>query len=404
MFSRSPNGRLNTILCYARTTRFERTRLVGRLSQVTQRYQRAPPGSLSQRHIEHDTKAGNDGGRWQPKESAIRPITLFAICIPLGYVINWAVKREGNAASLDADGFVAYTLAGKEDVSSTCSVFTLRPVSSSSIRSNDPSLGRIVTSVQLKQPQLQIARDYTLLPPKQDQDPQELRLLIRKEQNGEVSGYLHRLQLGAEIKLRGLNAEYVLPENVDAVLFLAGGTGIAPAMQVANALVGIANVHILWATRRREDCVGGTSDTTQPHRSRWDSLTWLSPFGLPSVDARKQHVATLQETGVVVSELQNLKQRSASSTPATRHAKLAVDYYVDEEGTFIRAKDVSQLLQSVPGATSGSGKKLLFVSGPEGFLNSWAGSKQWVNGREVQGKLSGVLSTLDLTGWDVVKL
>jgi hypothetical protein len=75
---------------------------------------------------------------------------------------------------------------------------------------------------------------------------------------------------------------------------------------------------------------------------------------------------------------------------------------VDEEGTFIQSSDVQRLLQQSGSRTGG--RRILFVSGPDGFINHWAAPKQWKEGREVQGQLGGVLSTLDLTGWEVVKL
>ena len=40
----------------------------------------------------------------------------------------------------------------------------------------------------------------------------------------------------------------------------------------------------------------------------------------------------------------------------------------------------------------------------DGFIEYWAGRKLWVDGREVQGPLGGVLGKMDLKGWSVVKL
>ena len=358
------------------------------------------------------SSARDDGGRGEPLRGSIRPLTVFALCIPLGYGVNWALKKRDEAALSDVDGFVKYTLASKEDISTTCSIFTLKPITpSSAIRTDEPSLKRVITSVQLKQPQLQIARNYTLLPPKEGQDPQELSFLIRKERNGEVSGYLHRLAVGSEIELRGLSAEYVLPEKVDTVVFLAGGTGIAPAMQVADALSGKALVHILWASRRREDCAGGTSDTFKEVAQSQNPSVWLTSWLFPSSRVAKGVVAakTSKDKGAIVAQLECLKQHSNSDELGSGHdrSKLLVDYYVDEEDTFMQSKDVQRLLQSAsngPLENDGVSKKLLFVAGPEGFVNYWASPKQWIGGREVQGPLGGVLSTLHLRGWEVVKL
>jgi hypothetical protein len=312
----------------------------------------------------------------------------------LGYAVNWVLKQrteeyEGGAA----DGFVKYTLAGKDDISSTCSVFTLMPSTSSPIDVDDPAFERVITSVQFKQPQLQIARNYTLLPQLEGQNPQDLRFLIRRERNGEVSGYLHRLAVGAEIEVRGVFPEYKLPPQVDKAIFLAGGTGIAPAMQGADMLAGHTDVHILWASRRREDCLGGISDGSKASYGYWSLWNlWQS----------KPAASTSLEKSSIVSELDILKRQAETQHAGSLQSRLLVDYFVDEEGTFIQSSDVQRLLQQSGSRTGG--RRILFVSGPDGFINHWAAPKQWKDGREVQGQLGGVLSTLDLTGWEVVKL
>ena len=335
-----------------------------------------------------------DDKRKPGKGLRLRPFIVAAICIPLGYTLNWYLKRrDGVDESASSDGFVKYTLTSKENISTTCSIFTLKPASSSPIDVDDPALDRAITSVQFKQPQLQIARNYTLLPRKDGQDPDQLRFLIRRERNGEVSGYLHRLPVGAEIEVRGVFPEYKFPPNIETTVFLTGGTGIAPAMQAAAMLAGESDVHILWASRRREDCAGGASDTIQKPSS-WSFWTWKQ--GEPSAAAEQQKCD-------IVAELDHLKQLARSKDG---HG-LVVDYFVDEEGTFIKASHLQKLMQAshpTSRGTTSNGKKILFVSGPDGFVSHWAALKQWQNGHEVQGKLGGVLSTLDLTGWEVVKL
>jgi hypothetical protein len=308
-------------------------------------------------------------------------------------------EHDGLDDGSSLDGFVRYTLAKKEDTSSTCSVFTLRPATASIIQTEGPGLENAIKSVQFKQPQLQIARNYTLLP-STNENTGELGFLIRKELKGEVSGYLHRLPLGSELELRGPIVDYILPQDVDRVLFLAGGTGIAPALQVAEQLAGRVPVHIMWANRRREDCKGGWSDSAQP--SSWSaSLRGFFASRWSAAEPATKHDASGQEQNLVVARLDRMKEKSISPDPAAIHP-LQVDYFVDDESSFIRSKDVQRLLQSSD--QQSSGKKLLLVSGPEGFINHWAGPKQWQNGREVQGPLGGTVSSLDLSGWHVVKL
>lgn len=139
--------------------------------------------------------------------------------------------------------------------------------------------GKKLWSVDVKQPEIQVVRKYTPLPlyyqqyyegsePKallrmigNTEDEGRMCLLVKKYDDGEVSRYLHRLEVGEEVELRGpfvgykfpyapidsteprdpmedlpsrMLPEYALPENIprpDNIAFFAGGTGIAPILQ-----------------------------------------------------------------------------------------------------------------------------------------------------------------------------
>ena len=116
--------------------------------------------------------------------------------------------------------------------------------------------------------------------------------------------------------------------------------------------------------------------------------------------------------GILVARIERLRQAYTEGESILCGGYLCVDHYVDEEQTFIKPIDVIRKLQSerlyppieFADSKGSIGKKLLFVSGPEGFVNHWVGAKQSPNGPEVQGSLGGVLSTLDLGDWEVVKL
>ncbi|KAF2250651.1 hypothetical protein BU26DRAFT_267925 [Trematosphaeria pertusa] len=319
--------------------------------------------------------------------------------------------KPGSAeASLNPHTFTPYTLVDKQDVSDTSAIFTLRHRDGApDPESVKEAWKRSVWSVQVKQPQLQIARAYTLLPPKTDgiqageKEAEDVRLLIREEEGGEVSTYLHRLAEKSTIELRGPNVECELPHDIKEVLFLAGGTGIAPAMQVAQALgrrTG-SKMHILWANRRREECIGGVSDEHIPANpiihsgtSWWRSLIGLGHTAAPQAVVDKH---SSQGKGVLVQELEALKECSQAGTRG-----LSVQYYVDAEKTFIKPGDVAKRLH-VEGPEE-KGSRLILVSGPDGFIEHWAGKKLWVGGREVQGEIGGVLGQMDLKDWNVFKL
>jgi NAD(P)H-flavin reductase len=287
--------------------------------------------------------------------------------------------------------FTPFTIIEREIVSPSSIILTLRPKSELLKDTSDPykeSWEKGPWSVEVKQPELQIARSYTPLPPAESDNMSDLRLLIRKEHKGEVSGYLHALPVGSKLELRGPNLEFYLPQEITDVVFLAGGTGIAPAMQVAYTLLErrphgarIPRIQIVWANRKREDCEDGTS-----------------PRNDPDSDGR---------TGHIVLELKNLQLKHPDN--------FSVEYLVDEEGTYLDQKRVAELTKKTGSeAKFGSvalrgaiatriDSKLLFVSGPEGFVNFLAGPKRWEGGKEGQGEVGGILGRLWLRDWKVWK-
>ncbi|KAI5210555.1 hypothetical protein E4T39_00335 [Aureobasidium subglaciale] len=325
------------------------------------------------------------------KRSSIRGIATGLFFFGSGWFLNshFNILSFSSPQSLNDTTFTPFALTNKETVSSTSAIFTL---SQSHIPSGtfDQWWKKGVWSIEIKQPQLQIARAYTPLPPLDASDSDALRLLVRKEKRGEVSGYLHRRPQGADVEVRGPAVEYELPENVRQIVFLAGGTGVAPAIQVAYALGDKARISVLWANRSREDCVGGQSD--DPYAPGWYAS--LKDFFANTPQAR---VAPGSEKSLIVKQLDALKQANKA---------LTVDYFVDEESTYIQPQIVRKAVAHTSNepAIVSEGKKIILVSGPEGFINHWAGPKQWLNGREVQGPLGGALAHMDLKDWQVVKL
>jgi len=315
------------------------------------------------------------------------------------------------AASLDEKQFMPFILESKEAISSTNSIFSLVPPHSSGApllklhweEQYRQLFCQGVWSVEAKQPQLQIARAYTPLPPlhanKDDPNSHALRFLIRHDPKGEVSSYLHKLPLGAEIELRGPRIEYKLPEGADEVVLFAGGTGIAPALQVAYALYDLRahapwqppRIRILWANRRREDCFGEPGVPAGP-------FAWLGSLFTPGDSPRSDKARTNSEASPLVQHLQYLE--------AKHPGRFSVDFFVDEEKTFINEQAVKDSLQFTQRKDdeSPSRRKLILISGPEGFVNYLAGPKRWVGGRQVQGELGGLMSRIDHSGWEVWKL
>lgn len=279
-----------------------------------------------------------DGIRWNRIARHHIPVATLALGTSLAY--HWYTRAEDDK-TLNPHDFVSYTLISKEPVSSTSSIFTLRSLNcDANSKICAEAWRRGIWSVQMKQPQLQIARSYTPLPPLGSGDgfgDADLRFLIRRDPNGEVSGYLHKLPLGATIDLRGPRIEFDIPEEVGEVLFLAGGTGIAPALQMVHTLLerrkpseNPPRIRILWANRRSEDALD------QPAEEPKVESSWLF-WKTKSISPEPQDPVTSSYAMSSLSkELAQLKARHAVG--------VEVQYLVDEQKTFIDERILARSL------------------------------------------------------------
>ena len=311
-----------------------------------------------------------------------------------------------SSTQLNPNVFSRYVIADRVPVSSTSSIFTLAPLEKSSF--NSPAVETLfrenLWSVQIKQPQLQIAREYTPLPldevEKGQYGNEAFQLLIRREEQGEVSEWLHRLPIGTQIDIRGPGTVYKIPDEIEEILFLAGGTGIAPALQLGHALLAskidsttLPRLRILWANRRRDDCIGGTI-LKQQTGSSW--FHWW-----PRLDPTDEVDDHGPRTSILVKQLNQLK--------SDFEGQLQVDYFVDEERSFItqgvlRSVLIPQQTPDFSSVTSSSAKRLILVSGPDGFVAYFAGAEGRSGKRETQGQLQGLLKDAGVRGWEVWKL
>ena len=372
-------------------------------------------------------------GSKRPEEPISLPIAT-TLCISIflfGGYYQFLYKPEKKGL-LNPETFSPYLLESKESVSPTSSILKLISGVKNTSDLHDDIWKKGIWSVQFKQPLLQIARLYTPLPPPLPSDPEtlgstkahRLRFLIRHSGYGEVSNYLKRLVIQQPLDIRGPQLEYEFSNDVNEVLFLAGGTGVVPALQTIYTFfearkdsdAALPRMHILWANRAREDCVGGISNT-----SNWYS-NWRR--------AEKSHYQTPEAVQVSQNTLVEWVARMNQKYP--NH--ITIDYFVDEEKSYIDQKtlrdfldyrrNAESLLQrpTIPNVESRHslgllypppfpqftkrprGKKLILIAGPDGFIDYLAGPKKWENGQEKQGDLGGLLGRLDTKGWEVWKL
>ncbi|EEH50133.1 oxidoreductase [Paracoccidioides brasiliensis Pb18] len=382
-------------------------------AQLLRRSRPPSPASRYPRHASTNTSCP------RPRQRAWLRITLVtALAAAIGAYMRSRQDSSAAAAAttLNPSTFTEYELVSKTPVSSTSSLFTLRPVKSgASSAVHREAWQRGLWSVQFKQPQLQIGRDYTPLPPTfaQSEESEEseesdgetagdsaLRFLIRRDPLGEVSGYLHNLPTGARVDVRGPRLEYALPADVEEILFIAGGTGIAPGLQAA------------------EDCLGGVGDSSSARSAPGSSSPWWRRIFSSSSSSSSRPVAAEdavpggRDHAESSSARENITVRHLEELKAKHPGLLTVDYFVDEEGSWIGKESILDVTNAGKVAEEASrtetsaprGKRVILISGPDGFISYLAGPKVWSGGQELQGPLRGIIRQLDLKDWSVWKL
>lgn len=283
-----------------------------------------------------------------------------------------------------------------------------------------------------------------------------LRFLIRKMEGGEVSSYLSRLEVGDKVELRGPHLGFDIVQRLGLegtssgqqqgqVVFLAGGTGIAPALQVARRLYGPVyekgtekeewkevedmpitspKMTIVWANRFREDCPDcedleglrkrGYLPPMAEKKDGGGIMPYLQDIKLHhpqqfnyacTVDTEKKLIDGKSILDAVMSTApssKSLVKSTATTDPScSLHSSAALVHVSDRQDHEAQCK--------CHDGNSG-GKNLLMVSGPDGFIARFAGPKAWSQGLERQGPVGGVVNELMRKGkvkreeWMVLKL
>ncbi|GAB1314910.1 mitochondrial peripheral inner membrane protein [Madurella fahalii] len=378
----------------------------------------------------------------QPRRRKKRLALLLLIALPF-------LLSSPKQTTLNPTTFTPFTIVSREQVSPTAFILTVAPSSSPS--GNAEVIRQAwyhgLWSVEIKQPQLQVSREYTPLPPLEGADDQAkgvLRFLIRRMDGGEVSGYLSRLREGDEVEIRGPRRGFDLRSRVGVqaqrngdgdgsgeghrgvgrkVVFLAGGTGIAPALQAARVVLGEGRpveMEVIWANRRREDCLGCGDDTgaekgvvvamLEEMRVRYGGrfkYTCMVDEEWSFID----HGAIARATGVVASDGAERNwwswsnKNDDSTIPLSRpalalnsdscnyHSATRVMVSSDEDPPAV-VDDWVCLCRDADGNRVANGKSLLIVSGPDGFVTKYAGSKLWATRKESQGEVKGIIGEL----------
>ncbi|RDA91622.1 hypothetical protein CP533_4647 [Ophiocordyceps camponoti-saundersi (nom. inval.)] len=359
-------------------------------------------------------------------------LVLAAAAAALAAVLSAAAYNHHSVSwpDRDRDRFVRAPVTAREPVSPSSTILTVAPPVI-------PCHGRLWT-VEFKQPEVQIARHYTPLPPC-GTDDNRLRFYLRHVEGGEMSAYLTRLSVGDDLWLRGPHLGFDISRRLGCrkrLVLLAGGTGLAPAMQAAVAVLDKPDTSaiLLWAVRRPDEI-----RSTRSSHPWWRKNLLLLHSPTPS-----ELGTQLEEPSSIAVQLSQMKARYGSRL----HIRIAID----EDGSIFRDEDIRRALlppspptPSFPSSSafpasdstdcqchdqalhasasefdppndscrcpsSAAGKNLFIVSGPDGFVSHYAGPKIWSGGTLTQGSLGGVIARLQrrypslARDWLVLKL
>ncbi|KAK4670199.1 mitochondrial peripheral inner membrane protein [Podospora pseudopauciseta] len=420
--------------------------------------------------LETENPAKEEKSRSEQSSNVVRNI-FFSGVASAGALVLWEMWRFAYSTEpLNDQKFSPFEIVDRQQVSPTAFIVTVKPVVSrlgglasqwklAWLETLQHKLAREGTwAVEIKQPELQVARDYTPLPEldvlsatneydtrgrielfqllKGLFSPQQsfptFKFLIRRTEGGEVSSWLSRRKVGDTIELRGphqsfnvvARAGYKEAEEPKRVVFLAGGTGIAPALQAAGSLFRehgqtlkkMPQFDIIWANRSKEDI-----KTDNPVIELLEKLKEMSRGKINYVCVVDEEGRFITANDIVAKTQITPPRKSwfwnsskAESTPSKEDVNC---YYHSSKHLITSAgEDYEKVDGENPRRQCAcpvgrpSFKNLLMVSGPEGFNNYFAGPKYWADGKERQGPVGGVIGELAkkypslASDWLVLKL
>ncbi|KJR86608.1 cytochrome c mitochondrial import factor [Sporothrix schenckii 1099-18] len=401
-----------------------------------------------------------------------RAIVLGSLAVLVGGTVYWATAGSasgsfddngqrrlaaGGRGGLNTETFVSFAVVARDRVSPTAFVLTLRLLAEDGV-ARTATAAAIATawqhglwSVEVKQPQLQIARDYTPLPRvvgehgehgehgQHSADGTEIRLFVRVVPGGEVSKYLSRRAVGSTVDVRGPRLSFDVAARMGGdgdsdrqVVVLAGGTGISTALQAAKAVLGRgAAVSILWANRQADDSIGVTAtiDAKEANPIVRDIKALQTRYGadrlrvLSFVDAQQTWITEPAVRQAIAGPNGKSSGRSwywpwgrqETTSSATTQPDTTDPSCVYHSARTLERLDADVFRGSTTTRTcscgaGSAGKNLVLVSGPDGFIAAWAGAKTWAGGQEQQGPLGGILGHMaardpeTFARWQVLKL
>nr|KAJ3422498.1 hypothetical protein HK105_007773 [Polyrhizophydium stewartii] len=244
---------------------------------------------------------------------------------------------------------------------------TYRLVAAKVANAMPPNTG--IFHVIVKDDSCQIARPYSPI----SHSENHIELLVKRYELGTVSRHIHSLAPGDKMHIRGPLLTLPYKQNlVERMGMIAGGTGIAPMLQLINRILDdpldLTHISLVYASRTPEDIIAKADlDRLQQAHPEQLSITYLADR--PSAAAVPQDV--------------HIGPISASVLAKALPAPTRTDPQARQKPE--RAKFPLAVL----------------VCGPEGMITAVAGPRI---AEDVPGPLGGILKEMGYADQQVVKL
>ncbi|CAG8577109.1 1352_t:CDS:2 [Ambispora leptoticha] len=263
-------------------------------------------------------------------------------------------------STISSDKFTATPIHQIIPQSKTTSIFRLKL--SAPLQEPFP----VSSCVHVKDPSLQIMREYTPISPIVKNDELlYIDLLVKRYENGQVSRYIHGLSVGDLMEIRGPVITFQYRENMYKALgMICGGTGITPMYQIIKHILNTPSdktkISLIYANQSIDEIL---------LRKELDILSKKHPDQFKvyyTIDNAPSSSSWNQGIGYITSEMikQNMPPPSSSSLSN-----------IDDKNS---NKDDDNSI-------------LILVCGPDGLMKSISGRRA----RDMsQGRLRGLLKKL----------
>lgn len=163
-------------------------------------------------------------------QNGLRNWTIVSTAVSASGLAYYWQSQRAKIAELSPDHFTPYKITHKQDIDSSHFLMELTPLKKQRTNLWSKMGSENLWSVEIKQPDIMVVRNYTPLPLLFDIQTKELTVMedgdfadgklcfyIKQYTEGEVARWLHQLPNGHVLELRGPFIEYELPHYKDEV-------------------------------------------------------------------------------------------------------------------------------------------------------------------------------------------